>query len=302
MTDQSQIRHTITRAVGWLRGHQAPDGSWRDFEDVPVGASDQWVTAYVGLALAETARAWDMSEAATAAASAADFLTRRRTYAAGWGYHAATGADADSTAHALLLLVELGLRVEPTDISFLAAHRQADSGFATYLRDDCWGQSHPCVSPVAALALAKATGAREDALATRYALLSRQADGTWPCYWWESRLYATWQNLMLQWTLGIHLPPPAEPLRLGALSLFDLVWGVGIAALAGLPARSELEAALLAAQGAEGGWPGQRVLRVTDPDCAAPWAEPRGRCHADGHGFFTTASALRVLSLAHRVI
>ncbi|HMB55517.1 MAG TPA: hypothetical protein VKU40_19515, partial [Thermoanaerobaculia bacterium] len=130
-------------AVDRLLALQGEDGGFTGFRDLPVGAATEWVTAYAGLALA-AASTW-RPEAAPAAHRAADFLVERRSYAAGWGYNSKTGPDADSTGLALRLLRATGRPPAAADLSWLLA-RWRDGGFATYPRDDAWGEPHPCVT------------------------------------------------------------------------------------------------------------------------------------------------------------
>jgi hypothetical protein len=292
------IAGAIDEAIDALIALGEQDGSWRDFH-LPVGESTQWVTAVAGLALAECARRRPSPRAAAAAHGAAAWLDRHQHYQAGWGFNAVTGPDADSTAHALLLRATLNLAVRDRDLAFLAGHRGADGGFGTYGRAaDAWGQSHPCVTPVAELALHACGGGPEDGgvTALRYGLATRRRDGTWPCYWWDSRFYATWHYLILQHRTGWLLPPPAEPIGFQADSLFDLIWLTGIAEMLGAAAWRDMLAVLLGARNRDGGWPGQRVLRVTEPDCPEPWREAKGQCYADQRGILTTAFALRMLT------
>src|SRR5690606_17544007 len=97
---------------------------WRDFAIVN-GASDHWVSAVVGLAVAPHAR--------PAAERARTALLRARDPAQGWGYNAASPADADTSAWVLRFLRALD-PAEPCARAieaFLARHPLAH-GFTTY--------------------------------------------------------------------------------------------------------------------------------------------------------------------------
>src|SRR5262249_15294255 len=155
---------------------------------LPVGASDAWVTAYVGWTLARMPGGDERG----GARRAANWLLDTRSYAAGWGYNGRTGADADSTAWALLLFRALGLQSEARDQDWLVGCWRPEGGFATYNRRDAWGVAHPDVSPVAFLALLpdRAAALRPSFLA--YTLRNRLPNGTWPAYWWRTGHYSTY--------------------------------------------------------------------------------------------------------------
>jgi squalene cyclase len=259
------------------------------------------VTAYVGRALAEAGARGPWSEAAEAARRAATWLRDVRAQRAGWGYNARSGADVDSTAHALLLLRAVGAPVEPRDVGWLRAHLRGRGGFATYDRRDAWGVAHPDVTPVALLALLPE---RQEGLAERvrqFILRQRAPDGSWPAYWWRGRQYSTYWNLRALHALGgcEEAAPPGllGDLRDEALSAFEQSFVLGCARLLGSPERvtHRLTRELLEAQGPEGSWTGAPNLRVTHPDCYRPWEWPDGALYADTCHLMTTASVLSAL-------
>ena len=84
------------RAVDYLLGRRKSRGRWEDF-DTLAGSSTQWVSAYVGLALAQTGD----PRALAAAREAWSRLRRRRWRSAGWAYNGRVPADADSTVWAM---------------------------------------------------------------------------------------------------------------------------------------------------------------------------------------------------------
>lgn len=282
--------------VDYLLACQHADGTWRDYHRMPLGPAIQWVTGFVGAALAEVATA----NRATARAAAALLDSRSRD--GGWGFNAAVDSDADSTAWAILLLAGTGAEVPCEAIAFLQSLQRADGGFATYSRRDAWGVSHPDVTPIAALASAPyEPHASERALT--YALKMVDHDGTWPAYWWRGRHYSSYWNRILLAAHGRRVisqgPAPAESSR-WIVSTFDLAWALAmsVADRDPEPAIRALALMLCERQGVAGGWTGAADLRVTAPICATPWKQELGAYCFDDAGLITTASAIRALGLA----
>jgi hypothetical protein len=297
------LSRSLESGARYLAQRQRPDGHWEDFE-LPVGSSNAWVTAYVGLALARLGRspAAEIAGARDAASRAAAWLDRHRPYDAGWGFNDRTGADADSTAHALLLLRAVGRRVRADDERWLADAWQPGGGFATYRRADGWGLAHPDVTPVAYRALSREQRQRLRPHVVVCVRSSRDADGSWPAYWWRTRHYSTFLNGRLARDLG------ATPSSPGAVvshedsravhSVFDLVFVTAATALRAGAASvvNGLLSLLVERQRPDGGWPGARNLRVMRHDAPAPWTHPAGELYADTHGLITTASAVRLIA------
>jgi hypothetical protein len=303
VTSLLDVRGEFARArdagVRYLIARQQGNGSWQDYHRFPVGSATEWVTAFVGAALFDAGA----PEALPAARRATARLLAVRPPGGAWGFNAATGPDADSTAWAMIALRAAGLSIPPTAVAFLASLRRSDGGFATYPRADGWGISHPDVTPVAVLALpdSERSGAAEGALA--FALRTVHADGSWPAYWWRGRHYSSYWNRVLLSALGRAMPPPnaapVEPSRT-IESAFDLSWVLAIAALDAdpPPAVAALARLLVERQRGDGGWPGGADLRVTAPFCHCPWVLPFGTLYEDDAGLITTASAVRALALA----
>ncbi len=300
------IRESIDAAVEYLVDLQRQDGAWVDYR-LPVGESTQWITAFVGDALASSAasrvaRRWvrrsSTFRAREAASHAARWLDETRSYPAGWGFNHTTGMDADSTAFALRLFRAVGRPVRPADAAALRHNWRPEGGFATYDDSDCWGAVHPCVTATGFLALDAADQRQLRASLDHYFARTVLADGTWPAYWWRAHYYSTYHHLWLHRVLGTPAPritasrvPPEHA------SAFDVAYAAGIAHLAGeLDTSRQLLDRLLDMQKADGGWEGDFNLRVTDPGCAEPWNDPRGALYCDYRGSITTASALMVLT------
>ncbi len=297
--DDRELRAALEDAVRYLSGIQREDGAWTDYH-LPVGASDQWVSAYVGCALARVGRTLEHPQALEAAQRAALWLSRERTYPAGWGYNGRVGPDADSTAMAIALLSTLGMHVLDVDRHFLLQHWRHGRGMATYANGpQAWSNAHWDVTPWGYLGLEPRE--RRRLLPEFLAALegNRNADGTWRAYWWRTPLYSTF--LTLEALSDMQMAEPEGCLLEGSLTVdnsFDLACAVGIGVLrrwepavyAG-PLR-----ALLDRQQLSGGWSGAANLRVTDESCYQPWVEPKGAYFEDNAGTITTATVLRSMT------
>jgi hypothetical protein len=283
-----------------LLGHQLEDGHWEDYE-LPVGRSDAWITAYVGLALSIAGRHRRHVQAARGAGRAAAWLAAHRSYPAGWGFNGFTGPDADSTGLALGLLRRVGHRVRREDTRWLLERWQPDGGFATYEGPGSWGVAHPEVTPIAFAALPRPARNGLRAAVARYVEDTRDDDGTWPSYWWRTRHYSTHLNYRLARALDVDLGEGLPAITVedsrAVHSAFDLAFVTGNAwlRLGDSSISQGLVAELLAMQAADGHWPGAPNLRVTRHDTEDPWDRPQGLLYADVQHLITTASAVAVL-------
>jgi hypothetical protein len=289
-----------------LRDIQHQDGHWSDYA-LPVGQSDQWVTGFVGSCLAGAGRSGqsasseqEREQARQMAIKASQWLERHRAYAAGWGYHDKSGPDTDSTAYAIRLFELLGLPVRHEDRQFIWEHWHVDGGFSTYKGPLAWGEPHPCVTPLAFLALSAERQRQIRPRLLYYMRSMRQTDGLWPSYWWRQPFYSTYIHLGVYRELvhGEALSLSFEPDGWQAWSAFDLASFIGAAQLCGWPS-SRLEPlvhTLLATQKPNGSWQGAHNLRVTSPECRKPWEQPVGEYFKDFHCTITTAMAVKVLS------
>jgi hypothetical protein len=305
-----KVEHAIEsarRAVEYFGATRERDGSWRDFAEVPVGPSDQWVTAYVGLALAHVRQ----PVANELAQRAATWLEQRRARD-GWGYNDRAGPDADSTAHAMLLFDALGRGVPREAAEFAMGHQCAHGGFATYRRSDAWGRPHACVTGAVCEALMRAERAFDAAPTRRWLRETANADGDWSAYWWTASRYAT--MTITRWITADGRSPEAsnellacnsERQRLersGASALrscFDVACEIEVLRMRGAP-RATLEGklrALLWRQRADGSWPGSACLLISPPDASAPSAEATdaARVFTDWCSTITTATCLRAV-------
>jgi hypothetical protein len=296
------VTNAVACGIDYLLAKQCADGHWEDYA-LPTGQSDAWITAFVGMMLAGIAAQSANAEVVAAAARrGAGWLIRHRPYPAGWGYNDTTGPDSDSTAYALLLLRTTGCAVRCEDEAWLLERWLPDDGFATYAGPGGWGMAHPDVTPVAFAALSAATQARLRGSLVRALQASRDADGTWPSYWWRTRHYSTYLNARLARALPLGLapgPPVVLPATDRAVhSAFDLAFVTANALLydAHAPACDQLAQTMLALQQPQGHWQGSANLRVMRHDAEDPWQHPEGELYVDREHLITTASAVHVLS------
>jgi squalene-hopene/tetraprenyl-beta-curcumene cyclase len=308
-----------------------------DFPAVGSG-SDEWVTAYIGAAVA----AVGTPAAQSAARNAWTSLAAQRRWSGGWGYMAAAPTDADSTATALRLAEAIGadrtVRAWRARL-FLGQHQLASGGLCTYiwprrmvwqtgLRETYkgWCSAHACVSANAAH-LARFRGRRR----LRGYLQSHQlADGSWRAYWWydekacatalAAEALATSSDpadvaaleRAVRWAMTdatrhpvitTQAAPDGSPYAM-ALRLRVLLLGKGGGALPLLQLPSL--AWLLAAQRPDGSWAPSAWLRfppteVEDTTTIPEWhigTMMRAGVLPDGHGLFTTATVLTALLAA----
>ncbi len=307
---EERLEEAAAEAARFLVERQSAGGQWIDFE-LPPGPSDGWVTAFVGLSLAELPLPLRSGGTEAAVERACRWCLEAMNPDGGWGFNSRTGSDADSTAHALLLLAAAGRPVPRGSLAALLAFQREDGGFSTYLPDESrgsWGVSHADVTPVALGALlAHGVAPVDPALAAGGRFLEKRQgeNGMWPSFWWDSHLYATWANLKLFRRLGW----PYQPLDLrGYQSSLPPVSGAFSLGLLLACARMErrlayreedpaLPGRLLATQCADGGFRSRPMLRLTRKDCAEPWRRvDSGRFYADSRRLLTTATVLRCLT------
>jgi hypothetical protein len=297
---RNQIDRAIHASASYLISHQAVDGHWEDYS-LPVGPSDAWVTAYVGLALGQGTMLESDSIGMTAAQRAANWLVTNRPYAAGWGYNGLTGPDADSTAHVIALLHATGIPEKESDSAWLLQRWQPAGGFATFEGPEAWGNAHPDVTPICFRVLSRLHQAALQEDLVSFLVRMRRDDGSWPSYWWRTGFYSTYACLSLSRDLGFRA---IASLRLSEMkeinsisSAFDLAFATGIASMQGSdPLCASLTKELLRHQNPDGSWTGGNELRVTETDCSNPWENPRGELYRDSKGLISTATCLSILS------
>lgn len=297
--ESDEIWGALKDGMHYLTSIQNLDGSWNDYQ-LPVGESDQWVTAYVAHSLAQYGNRTGNSKALEAAKKAACWLSEQRTYYSGWGYNGTTGPDADSTAMAIALFDELGMPVEKNDRLFLRKHWREGNCIATYDGPGAWGDGHWDVTPWGYHGMLPQD---RDLFYKQFitALETNQMNnGFWRSYWWRNPFYSTFVTLEILDKLNI--PEPGNfyvyPNSVQIDNPFDLACYVGMACIRN-PSDKRIGGhlrTLLNWQSVKGQWYGSPNLRVTENFCDAPWDHPEGIYYEDKKSTITTATIIRVLS------
>jgi hypothetical protein len=296
--------------VAFLCSRQRVDGLWADFETL-AGASTDWVTGYVGAALAAA------GESNSGLTLASRTLRERQQADGGWGYHAEVPSDADSTAYALRFLLPFDRDGDHrAALHCLRRHRKGPAGgVATYaapgpirrymgLDDgfaiDGWCQPHTEVTAAAGLAFAIAGGswAADAQAAWRYLRARQGPAGSWRSYWWVDDLYPTAQAVALAraaapgddgrkaaaraaaWAAARQASDGSWASQADGASAFVTALGVVVLTSARGFAASAARgvAALVGQQQADGGWASSPILRippphVVEPDDVGHWRE-----------------------------
>ncbi|MVN86451.1 hypothetical protein GO986_06700 [Deinococcus sp. HMF7620] len=293
----------LERGLTSLLRAQHPAGSWTDFW-LPVGTSDAWVTAYVGLALhAVSVCPWLPKEpryrARTAAQHAAQWLLTHEHPRGGWGYNAAVSADADSTAHALSLLARLGQPIPAGALAILRAHEVDGEGFRTYLWPNpahAWTRPSPDVTAAALRALHDLGDLSTAGLHGAWTVMlapQQTSEGLWTGFWWTGPAYPTGLTLEV-WAASGRPTRPEPPTLSQTGHAFDLAWQLRAQQALGQPQAAATTAQLLSRQADDGAWPGAPILRVPPAHPASVGFTLTAR---DDRRVFTTASVLRALAL-----
>ncbi len=289
----------IRTAIAAVVAAQGDDGAWTDFEIAGMGASGPWVTAAVGLRLAELPAAFREDAVGRAVDRAVSYLD----VAPVWSYNDKAPADADTIAHALLLLDAHG-RTRDGAVQQLLAFQTLDGGFSTFAPGArgaayaSWSTSHPDVTPVAVRALARHRSRPDVAAALARALERRTADragGRWPAFWWGLDWYTAAAWARAQGELGVPWEPPSPPDAAPRTPL-DAAYLLEVALASGWDAGAVANRLVAG----EGLWSPAPVLRVTAPDVVRPWELPGdqgGRLYADVRGVYSTA--IIAAALAH---
>lgn len=306
MTAAQPLFDRIRRAISAVCAAQDDDGAWTDFDVAGMGASGAWVSAAVGVRLAELPPALRDDAVERAIARAAERIANVR-----WSYNQRTPHDGDTTAHAMLLLAETGGagdRAPDGAIDQLLGFQTVDGGFSTFAPGArgaefaSWSVSHPDVTAVAVRALGRHRARPDVAAALERALVRYAGDrvaGGWPAFWWALDWYtaAAWARAAGELALDWQPPPRPAPGRLRAP--LDAAYLLEVALASGWEAIAITMADVLLAAGGESQWSPVPVLRVTAPHVTRPWelaGDAGGRRYADVRGIYSTAIIASVLA------
>ena len=294
----TMIADVITKACNYLLRAQQPDGLWVDYE-LPVGRSDEWVSAFAGLALIEATNIGAIN-ARPELTCAAIALTKRQRTTGGWGYNHFCKADTDSTSFVCQFFSHLGWGFDPISILFIEDHWQASAGcFSTYKGPLAWGSGHLDVTPYALLSISDEI--KKKILPVFLGKLESHRDfgRGWKSYWWRNSLYSSLITLELLKKLEcISIVLPFTDFKgYTSLDAFDIACLVGIAYYANWEKliKQSYVSQLIVSQLPNGSWKGSPQLRVTDPGCYEPWVNPIGECYTDINSVITTSLAIRAL-------
>ncbi|MET8160794.1 prenyltransferase/squalene oxidase repeat-containing protein [Sphaerisporangium sp. NPDC005289] len=219
----------VRAAVAHMSGEQYADGHWGDFL-VLTQQSTSWATGYVGWNLARAGVGGPVLDAA------ARWLVENRSPGGAWGYNGHWPFDIDSTANALLFLVDRPgvdrALLEPA-LDHLLASQAPDGGFTTVddldawlvrfraPTDDApgWTAAHPCVTAMVALLLSRVDGDRAKAAAEAaltFLQRGQRPAGYWDAYWWVGGLYTTCRAVQALCAAGRELPGTGRTLARAA--------------------------------------------------------------------------------------
>lgn len=323
------VMEAIERAVTFTLAKRNQGGWWRDFFGTPdVDFSDEWVTAYVGHALARTG----LEHATGAAREALTLLLTapRRAGVAGWGYHVLLPPDGDATTWVLRLARSLGAadtgRIREGR-RLLASLTRPDGGILCYSADAApvvdrlirvggsyagWCNAHQCIN-------APAAGLRLNPATVSFLRASQREDGSWPAYWWDADEYATaWAvealsgdaehgeavDAAVAWCANrvgsdgaVHDTDGEPSAFCTALTLYALHAAGPRPGPHAAAAAARAEHWLLEQQLDDGSWPGSARLRVPAPSAENPSASPEVILrYVPDSGVWTTATVLAALS------
>jgi hypothetical protein len=307
----------VLQSLEALLSAQRYDGAWVDYDIPGLGVSDTWVTAHIGLKLATLPERLKSRRLLRALESAASFLDGKWRH--GWGYNDNAPVDADTTAHTLLFLEEVGVKPPPSTIPALLGFQRSNGGFATYdrFRDpsmpESWCIPHPDVTPVVLRALLPFQDDRAVAEAVKKATqrmeTARTPDETWPAFWWILRWYTTAAWMETWHWLRVYQPAlkvfpslrwdRTDDSFYGCTSNLDEALLLECALYAeDLTLADQIGSRLVEAQLPNGLWPVELALCQTIAGVFQPWEmETRETLYPEEVGIYSSASILHALAL-----
>ncbi len=305
------LRNARDHGARYIFSRRGADGMWRDFPTRSHGWSDEYATAYVGVAMLDAGFEPQLYPAA-------DALVRRQRANGGWGFNKNVLADSDTTAFAAILLSELEYKEAVAAKELLRTYQNSvDGSFSTYAAENArmlymipqegsvagWAAGHP--DPTASCLRALREGSKISSGARKYLERARNPDGSWHAYWFNDPVFATAhaifalkENTAAVRTARAYLerrnrPAPIDSAFYAALSLDALAGDTEFEGTAHVIAER-----LVRTQKADGSWEPRPTMRFPTPDNLEPWKNPaRKRDDFTDTGIFTTAECVRGLSL-----
>jgi squalene cyclase len=309
MQSPDKLKPSLEKALSFVKYGRNEEGLWSDFQTL-AGESVYWVSGYVGYSLTgyrEVRREAWLEKIGIS-------ILKHQGVDGGWGYGPGVPADADSTSWCLLFLSRLGRSSREAfekALDFLWMHQNcSDGGFSTYARpheigrytrlDDMvsfegWSSSHVCVTAVAVQALTETGASRGVREALNFIRKAQSREGYWESYWWNGRLYATFNSMKALKARGSR--DDAERLRraqdwIASVQLRDGSWSDSMVcqgipfptalALRGLMLEHRPEFLdkiregiewLLIHQLPDGSWNSHHILRIPHPSVRQPWKQ-----------------------------
>ncbi|NYZ75346.1 hypothetical protein H0O03_03750 [Candidatus Micrarchaeota archaeon] len=305
---EARVRAAALDALDFLAEKQSFDGSWRDFYMPPLDSTaDEWVTAYVALAVSEAKeKGFSTPASEEALQKAIDFLKTAKRADGGWAYGVAWNqSDADSTAFAVRVLHREAPGVDLSDSIALLKRHEKNGGYSTYLAPpyflkECgaWCEPVPDVSANVVMALKETGSEFNESAAVAYLLSQQGPEGFWQAYWWPNKYYGTTFAVEALKELGYgsqRLQKTAAWLESSKNA--DGGWGEnGSDAFSTALASRALSRGvdwLVANNSLDGSWASSAVLRVPDP--AWPPSSGRGFSVREENALFSVASLVCAL-------
>jgi hypothetical protein len=288
----------VCAGIEFLLGARQGD-CWVDF-DLPVGASNSWVTAYTLTRLGTVGGDALPRGGLAAMTRSLDWLESVQSDTGGWSYNSSVETDADSTAWAILALRRHGRAVPDHARRLLLSCREGESWFATYPPGDSservWRHGAPDVTAAAMFALGEPW---TEATEARFREIQFE-DGSIPAYWWTSPFYTA--SLLSE--AYPFLSSSLLDARVGtwdsslAANDFDLALLLSIHSSLGRRRPAErIAEELRLRQRSDGSWSSSALLRLPPREMSAPWKViDGGRLFEDINSVFTTATAVAALA------
>jgi hypothetical protein len=292
--------------VETIASSQNPNGSWCDFCINPVGASDQWVTAYVGLKMCGLR---DDYEIEGLLHSADQFI--RDNWHEGLGYNSLSPPDADSTAHALLFWRALGTGVSQSHLTPLLSFQREDGGFATFRADAIIGPNSGAVAhcevtatAIQALSLMKTKNMVDQSInrAFLWAVLVSDWETCIESFWWNLNWYGRLEWIKALRVANRNIPsalvPPFYSKQIPITSHLDAAYYLELALVLGRISDARTVAGFfLETQLKSGLWPTVPILRTVHPNCYVPWKDALNQPTHSDNGIYSGAAIAHALSL-----